>query len=137
MWYWWSDVGMDISVWDPYISNSSYHQYWKIQRVAHWVLHDYSRYSSVTSMLHQLQWPSLESRRMKARLFLFYKARNNLIALQIPQYYQTRYNDTRLRHPSSFTYPYIRTSSYVNSFFPKTISMNGTLYHLLWPHQTL
>jgi len=71
-------------MWDPYqtvhITNIE-----KIQRrVARWVLHDYSRYSSVTSMLYQLQWPSLESRRMKARLSLFYEARNNLIALQIP-----------------------------------------------------
>ena len=60
---------------------------------------------------------------MKARLSLFYKARKNHIALQIPQYYQTRHNNnTRLHRQSSFIFPYIRTSSYVNSFFPKTIN---------------
>jgi len=100
----------------------------KIQkRAVHWVLHDYSRHSSVTSMLQQLQWPSLESRRTKARLCLFYKAKNSLIALRIPLHYQTCNNDTRLHHQSSFTYPYIRTSSCINSFFPKTINEWNTL----------
>jgi len=78
------------SVWDPY---QSVHitSIEKIQkRAARWVLHDYSRHSSVTSMLQKLQWPSLESRRMKARLCLIYKAKNNLIALRISQHYQTR-----------------------------------------------
>jgi len=57
------------SVWDPYqsvhITNIE-----KIQkRAARWVLHDYSRHSSITSMLQQLQWPSLESSRMKYAFF--------------------------------------------------------------------
>ena len=36
----------------------------KIQRrAARWMLNDYSRYSSVTSVLQQLQWPTLKERR--------------------------------------------------------------------------
>ena len=109
------------SVWDPhqtsYITNIE-----KIQRrAARWVFNDYGRYSSVTSMLQQLQWPTLEERRKKARLFLFYKAKNNLIALQIPSYYRTRQDETRLHHQSSFVCPYIRTSPHMNSFYPITI----------------
>jgi len=67
------------------------------------------------------EWPTLEERRKKARLSLFYKAKNNLIALQIPSYYRTRQDETRLHHQSSFVCPYIRTSSHMNSFYPKTI----------------
>jgi len=61
---------------------------------------------------------------MKARLSLFYKARNNLIALQIPQYYQTRHNDTRLRHQHFLTFEHHRTST-VSSL--KTINEWKTL----------
>ena len=115
------------TVWDPYqavyITNIE-----KIQRrAAHWVLNDYSRYSSVTSLLQQLQWPTLEERRKKARLSLLYKANNNLIALQVPPYYQTRPTQTRLHHQSSFIHPFTRTSSYMNSFFPRTIKEWNTL----------
>ena len=36
----------------------------KVQRrVARWVLNDYGRFSSVSSMLKQLSWPTLQSRR--------------------------------------------------------------------------
>ena len=98
----------------------------KIQRrAARWVLNDYSRYSSVTSMLQQLQWPTLEERHKKARLSLLYKANNNLIALQV--YYQTRPTQTRLHHQPSFIHPFTRTSSYMNSFFPKQLR-NGMHY---------
>ena len=31
------------------------------QRAAHWVLNDYGRFSSVTSMLGQLSWPTLQT----------------------------------------------------------------------------
>ena len=64
----WPTLKYASTVWDPYqavyITNIE-----KIQRrAARWVLIDYSRYSSVTSMLHQLQWPTLEERRKKAAL---------------------------------------------------------------------
>ena len=52
------------------------------------------------------------------------KARNNLVALQIPDYFQTHPTQTRLHHQSSYIiyiYPYVRTSSYMNSFYPRMI----------------
>ena len=100
----------------------------KIQRrAARWFINDYSRYSSVKSMLQQLQWPTLEERRNKSRLSLLYKAKNNLIALEIPSYYQQRHDETRLHHQSSYILPYIRTSSHINSFYPKTINQWNAL----------
>ena len=64
-------------------------------------------------------------RQIKARLSLFYKAMNNLIALQIPQYYQTHHIDTRLHHQSSaplHILTFKHHHNYVNIFFPKTIN---------------
>ena len=40
---------------------------------ARWVLNDYSSYSSVTDMLSNLGWRSLENRRTDTRLAMFYK----------------------------------------------------------------
>ena len=61
------------SVWDPYqlylISNIE-----KIQRrAARWTLSDYNRYSSVSNMLKQLQWSSLEKRRSDSCLCMLYR----------------------------------------------------------------
>ena len=75
------------AVWDPYqtVYITSIE---KVQRrAARWVLNNYSRYSSVTTMLQQLQWSTLEERHKKARLSLLYKAKNNLVALQIPPHF--------------------------------------------------
>jgi len=49
-------------VWDP-IYNNDVHRIENIQRrAARWIMKDYSRYSSVTSMLQQLSWPELQTR---------------------------------------------------------------------------
>ena len=66
------------SIWDPYY-NTHISTIEKIQRRAvHWTLNNYNRYSSVTTMLHDLKWPTLQYRRQRARLSLFYKSLNNL-----------------------------------------------------------
>ena len=47
-------------IWDPYY-NSDRDKLESIQRrAARWVLSDYSRTSSVSLMLHQLSWPTLQ-----------------------------------------------------------------------------
>ena len=73
-------------------------------------------------MLQLLQWPTLQERCYKSRLSLLYKVQNNLVALQIPPYYRKCRNETRLHHQLSFILPYIRTSAYMNSFYPRTIN---------------
>ena len=51
------------AVWDPYhVGDIS--ELEKIQRrAARWVLNDYGRFSSVSLMLDQLKWPTLQIRR--------------------------------------------------------------------------
>jgi len=59
------------TVWDPY-RKSQINQTKNIQRrAAPFVLHDYSRYNSVTKMLTILKWPSLHNRMEVARLSVF------------------------------------------------------------------
>ena len=55
------------------------------RKAAHFVFNDFSSYS----MLHKLNWESLEQRRSKAIITMFYKIINNLICV----------NFTRHTHP--------------------------------------
>ena len=59
----------------------------KVQRrAARFVFNDYSYNSSVTDMLSKLQWDSLELRRKKSRLHMFYKSISGLVAFPICEY---------------------------------------------------
>jgi len=51
------------------------------RKAAHFVYKSFSTYSSVTSMLTQLNWQSPEERRTNAIIIMFYKAINNLISI--------------------------------------------------------
>ena len=64
------------------------------RRAARWTLSRYSAYDSVTSMLGELGWRSLEDRRTDARLCLFYKIVHGLVAVPMPPY---------VVHPRVFT----------------------------------
>ena len=71
------------------------------RRAARWTLGDYDYHSSVSAMLQDLNWPTLQYRRQRARLSLFYKSLHNLIALEIPPYYIPNNHLSRLRIPYS------------------------------------
>ena len=72
------------SVWDPH------HQKYKSQlemvqrRVARFTLGRYNNQSSVSDMLYQLQWETLEDRRRKARLTMFFKILMCMVAVPLP-----------------------------------------------------
>jgi len=54
-------------------------------RAAHYV-QSYQRSASVTEMLKQLDWETLELRRKKARLTMLYKMHCNLVAMDQQKY---------------------------------------------------
>ena len=59
----------------------------KVQRhAARFVFNDFSYNSSVTDMLSKLQWDSLELRRKKSRLHMFYKSISGSVAFPICEY---------------------------------------------------
>ena len=88
------------------------------------VFNDFRRTSSVTSMLNNLHWLTLESRRQHAKLTMLYKILNiisvphdHLIRTVLP----TRDHDCRFIQLAS------RTNTYLNSFFPSTVRLWNTL----------
>ena len=51
------------TVWSPYTKISKYLKQYKELRVVRFVNNDYSNFSSVTAMMQDLEWPTLEERR--------------------------------------------------------------------------
>ena len=109
------------SVWDPYTSD----QVDKIEmiqrRAARFVLRRYHQTSSVGSMLQQLRWESLQERRAKCRIIIFYKSIYNMIAVNSSTYLLPSHSSTRHNH--SLTYRQISTTTNYHqySFYPRTI----------------
>ena len=112
------------AVWDSH-TRTQINQIEKVQRrAARYVTNRYHNTSSVTDMLQNLNWPSLEIRRTRVRLIMFYKIIHHVVAIHpldtllLPTTTITRYN-------SSHTYQHniIRTDkdSYKYSFYPRTI----------------
>ena len=88
---------------------------------ARWVTNDYSSYSSVTDMLSNLGWRSLENRRTDTRLAMFYKIVYGLVAIPLPSYFE--HPEVCTRHMHSLSYRQIHTSVcyYKYSFFAVSI----------------
>ena len=103
------------AVWSPY-TKEKIGKIEKVQRwVARWVSNDYSTYSSVTDMLSNLGWRSLENRRIGARLTMFYKIVYGLVAIPLPSYFVRP--EVYTRHMHSLSYRQIHTS--VCYYFPR------------------
>ena len=82
-------------VWDPHeIVNIQALE--KVQRrAARWVLSEYGRHSSVTSMLAQLGWPTLQHSRFRSRIIFFHKIINGTVPLALPLYFLLTQYPTR------------------------------------------
>ena len=100
-----------------------------LRRSAQWVMSDYSRNSSVSSMLEFLNWRTLESRRRISRLQAIYKGINKLSGLLYhPTFYLHNIQpDTITQSILYIQFTYQLLSEVV--FFPEQL-LNGTIYHL-------
>ena len=97
------------------------HQLEMVQRrAARFVMNDYAATSSVTSMLNNLQWSSLQQRRRSSRLTLLYKALNQQSAIDIPPYVKPAIR-SRGNDDSRFIPLHCRTHAYMHSYLPKTL----------------
>ena len=87
------------TVWDPYLKKDIYCLD-KIQnRAARFVTNRYYNTSSVSSMISDLGWESLQSRRTKFKLCMAYNAFHNNCALPITNYVNFATVRTRNHHP--------------------------------------
>jgi uncharacterized protein (UPF0305 family) len=68
------------------------------RRAARYVTNRYRNTSSVTSMLGDLKWDTLEIRRKKIRRTMMYKIINNLIDIRAEEYLTKPTRQTRSSH---------------------------------------
>ena len=98
------------------------------RRAARFVLNDYFHNSSVTNMLSRLQWDSLELRRNKSQLNMFYKSIHGLAAFLICDYVLPSAKlITRGSHPFKIQPMFANKNSPKQSFLPSTIPMSNNL----------
>ena len=108
-------------LWDPYYQSDIQHLEKVQRRAARWVLNNYNRYNSVTDMLQQLSWPTLQIRRKICRLQMLFKIINNESPLTIPSYYLQMERPTRHYHHKRYILPTSSTNIYQQSFYYRTI----------------
>ena len=96
------------------------------RRAARFVMSDFNRTSSVTEMLHNLNWNTLSSRRQTSRLCLLYKILHNLVDVTLPSYIVPSTRFTR-GHDQKFILPQSRIDIYKFYFFPDSIRLWNNL----------
>ena len=110
------------TVWSPHYKTDIQMLEAVQRRAARLAVNCYSRYQSVTNILCQLSWTTLEERRDQMKLIMMYKIIHGLVFIQdiLPLTYSSL-NDISRGHTQRFIQPATRVDSYKHSFFPSTI----------------
>ena len=110
------------SVWDPYTKKNVDRIEMIQHRAARYVLNRYNNTSSVTNMLTNLKWQTLEQRRKAQRLTNIYKIRNGQVILDN---HETRlipvHSQHRTSHGQRYDVPFSRANYHRFSYVPRTI----------------
>jgi hypothetical protein len=122
------------SVWDPKLASDIQKIEMVQRRAARFVTGSYKRTpGTVTNILQQLNWPSLEQRRKEQRIIIMYKIQHNAIAIPIPQYiHRQSTSKTRQYNSSRFREMGPKKNVYKYSFFPRTILDWNSLPHAVY-----
>ena len=102
----------------------------KVQKTAAWwTCRRWHNRSSVDDMLDELEWPSLEDRRVKSSVTFFYKIHSDTVSLDKDRYLTpaTNLRSTRASHDSHYTRNMACIDALKNSFFPRTIPLWNSL----------
>ena len=127
------EIVEDHHVWDPH-QNYLTRKVESVQRrAARFVTNTPYRYDqpdSMTAIIRDLKWESLESRREKASLTMLHKIVNHTV--QVPQEYHptsdtSKYNTHSSNNSRRFTKYQPRLNAYLHSFFPRTVNLWNSL----------
>ena len=114
------------SVWDPHTARNINKLEGVQRRSARYVFSDYNQESSPTAMLKQLDWSSLQLRRLQAKATMMYRIVNNLIAIPMDPHLTPIQTATR-GHDIRFRQPHTRVQAYKYSYFPSAIRIWNSL----------
>ena len=116
-------------VWEPYHHTDIYQLEAVQRRAARFVMNCYDHYQSVTKMLHNLEWPTLEQCRDHAKIIMLYKTVHGLVHIQsdIPLTYtnavNTRGHHLKMQQPSGRIDAYLA----IDSFFSSAVKLWNSL----------
>ena len=106
-------------VWDPYVETQIHALEMVQRRAARFVTRRYRNTSSVTEMLTDLNWPTLESRRKRARLCFLRKILHRTVSVKIlPAPAPVR---QRRSHDQQLEVLFSKKEYRKNAYFPRTI----------------
>ena len=91
------------------------------RRAARFVCHDYSRYSHVSTLINALGWESLEQRRLKNQVCIFYKIYSELVGIFLPAEINPVTRVSRYPNCAPFQQLITLNDTYKYSFYPRTI----------------
>ena len=111
-------------VWDSFTEENIQRLEMVQRRAARMVFSDYRLTSSISPMLQQLQWPTLQEQRAQAKICMMYRIVYNLV--DIPASHLMPTISVR-GHSMRFLVPYARSLVYQRSFFPDTIRIWNSL----------
>ena len=115
-------------IWDPH-KQTLMGMLEKVQRrPARFVASDYRRETSVTQLLHQLEWERLDIRRLKARLIIIFKELNQLAPSNIDHLRQPadaplNNRQSRNDHPNNLERLSINKDCYRLALYPYTCTV--------------
>ena len=104
--------------WNPH-ANNDVKRLEKIQRqAARFVFQDFRRTTSVTPLMQQLQWDSLQTRRLLNQSVMFYEIQHQLVNITFPPHFQ--HVSSSIRRNNSIATSN-QTPMLPYSFYPRTI----------------
>ena len=111
------------TVWSPHTKKNIQILEAVQRRAARFVKNDYSNFSSVTAMMQDLEWPTLEERRWVIKVTMLFKILNDIVCIPADQYLVSisitgRRHQQRLKLKQD---PFFNVNAYMNSFFPSAI----------------
>jgi hypothetical protein len=113
------------TAWDPHTS-TNINQLEAVQRrAARFVKGDYRTTSSTSQMISDLGWPTLQERRVNAKLVMVYRIVHHLIDIP-PTFFRPTNLNTR-GHQLKYLVPFCRIAIYQHSFFPSGIRLWNSL----------
>ena len=111
-----------VTVWDTHTQEAITKLEAVQRRAARFVMRRYRNTSSVSAMIHDLHWASLEERRRIARLTILFKIQHNLICLDSLKTKLHPLPPRRRRgHSHQLTIPHCHTKHQQNAFLIHTI----------------
>ena len=109
------------TVWDPHTACAAKRIEAVQRRAARFTCNRYRRTSSVTQMMNTLEWQPLAERRRLARLVMFYKIHNNIVAISMPLQVKGLAAPTRTENSQAYCIPPSSADYHHLSFFPRTV----------------